>query len=307
MIFNPPPFDRRPRLLVALVLAFAAAFTRTDAALVDITSPSTTWTPVLYANNNPDPTRDQQTGSAEGDIVGNAANPSVFTTFGNGDTPSLTDGTLAFRVRLGADVSPGGFKTALFVGLDANTDGVLDLFLGVNNSGAANTIGIWNPGSGLNVSPSTTTMVSTPLVGYAITTTNYSWMQVTGVNDPNATSFDLDANTPDYFLSYSIPFADIVAQLSAKGITGFDENSPMTYVVATATQANSLNQDLNGVAGGVNSSLTWAQLGVQSNLMTPAGIAVVPEVNPALGILGLVVAVCAHQHFRRRRSTSQGA
>ena len=257
---------------------------------------------MLYANNNPDPSRDQQTGSAEGDIVGNAANPSVYTTFGNGNTPSLTDGTLAFRVRLGADVSPLGFKTALFVGLDANLDGVLDLFLGINNSGAANTIGIWNPGTGLNVSPSTTTMVSTPLISYAQTALNYSWTQVTGVNDPNATSFDLDASTPDFFLSYSIPFSDIVSQLAAKGLTGFDENSAMTYVVATATQANSLNQDLNGVSGGVNSSLTWAQLGVQSNVMTPTGIAVVPEVNSVLGIVGLLVAVTAHQRFKRRRS-----
>src|SRR5437764_9541980 len=39
------------------------------------------------------------------------------------------------------------------VGIDANHDGAIDLFLGVNNSGAANTVGIWNPGAGLNVSP----------------------------------------------------------------------------------------------------------------------------------------------------------
>lgn len=276
-----------------------------QASIVDITSSSATWTPVLYANNNPDPSKDQQTGSAEGDIVGNAQNPSVYTTFGNGNTPSLTDGTLAFRIRLGADVSPGGFKTAMFVGIDANSDGALDLFLGVNNSGAANTIGIWDPGAGLNTSPSSTTIVSTPLVSYAITAANYSWTQVTAANDPNATSFDLDAgglSEPDFFLSYSIPFSDIVAQLAANGISGFNENSTMSYVVSTATQANSLNQDLNGVAGSVNSSLTWSQLGVQSNTMTPAGVAVVPEVNSAVGLVGLLVAVLAHQRFKRRRA-----
>ena len=281
-----------------------AISTTAKAVLVDITSPTTTWTPVLYANNNPDPSRDQQTGSAEGDIVGNALNPSVYTTFGNAGTPSLVDGTLAFRIRLGADVSPGGFKTAMFVGLDANSDGALDLFLGINNSGAANTIGIWDPGAGLNISPSSTTIVSTPLVAYAITAANYSWTQVTATNDPKATSFDLDAGgptEPDFFLSYSIPFADIVTQLAANGITGFNENSTMSYVVSTATQANSLNQDLNGVAGSVNSSLTWAQLGVQSNQMTPAGIAVVPEVNSVVGVAGLLFAVAAHQRFKRRR------
>ena len=291
----------------ALAAACVAAIATTvaEASVVDITSPTTTWTPVLYANNNPDPSKDQQTGSAEGDIVGNALNPSVFTTFGNGNTPSLIDGTLAFRIRIGADMSPAGFKTAVFVGIDGNSDGALDLFLGVNNSGAGGIIGIWDPGTGTNTSPSSTTIVSTPLASYTQAAANYSWMQVTATNDPNATSFDLDAGgptEPDFFLSYSIPFADVVAKLAANGITGFNENSTMSYVVATATQANSLNQDLNGVAGSVNSSLTWSQLGVQSNLMTPAGIAVVPEMDSALGIVGLLVVVIAHHHFRRRCS-----
>ena len=35
----------------------------------------------------------------------------------------------------------------------------------------------------------------------------------------------------------------------------------MRYVMGTASQANAFNQDLNGVNGGVNSSLTWAELG----------------------------------------------
>lgn len=275
-----------------------------EASMVDIAAPTTTWTPVLYANNNPDPSADQQTGSAEGDIIGNAANPSVYTTFGNAGTTSLTDGTLAFRVRIGADVNPGGFKTALFVGIDANSDGALDLFLGVNNSGSADTIGIWDPGTGLNVSPSTTSIVSTPLVSYVLTSTNYSWMPVSSVNNPGVTSLDIDGGGQnDFFLSYSIPFADIVAQLAANGVSGFNENSSMSYVVSTATQANSLNQDLNGVAGGVNSSLTWAQLGVLSNTMTPAGIAVVPELDSMFGIVGLLVAVAAHQRFKGRRKS----
>jgi hypothetical protein len=68
-------------------------------------------------------------------------------------TPSTTDGPLAFRVRVDADSSPAGFKAAVFVGVDANADGALDLFIGVNNSGSADTIGIWNPGNGLSVNP----------------------------------------------------------------------------------------------------------------------------------------------------------
>ena len=43
----------------------------------------------------------------------------------------------------------------------------------------------------------------------------------------------------------------------------------MRYVMGTATQANSFNQDLNGVNGGVNSSLTWADLGA---ITTPLNV-----------------------------------
>ena len=271
------------------------------ASVVDLTGPTTSWTPILYSSNNPDPSNDQQTGSSEGDIVGNAAHPSAYTTFGDAGTPSLTDGTLAFRIRLGGDLSPAGFKTALFVGLDANNDGKLDLFLGVNNSGSADMVGIWNPGTGLNVSPSTTSIVSTPLVSYTPTAGNYYWSPVTTVNDPSVgTATDIDGGGQnDYFLGFAIPFSDIVAQLASAGIT-FDQNSTLTYVIATATQANSLNQDLNGVAGSVNSSLTWSQLGVLSNPMTPGGLAPVPEINPALWVGLLLIAVAVQRRLANR-------
>ena len=288
---------------VLLALGIAATALPASASVVDLTGPTTAWTPIQYSNNNPDPSNDQQTGSSEGDIVGNALHPSVYGIFENGGTPSLTDGTLGFRIRIGADVNPDGFKTALFVGLDANADGKIDLFLGINNSGAADTVGIWNPGTGLNVSPSTTSIVSTPLLSYMPTPDNYYWSQVTTVNDPSVgTATDVDGGGKvDYFLGFSIPMSDIAAQLALLGIA-FDENSTLTYVIATATQANSLNQDLNGVAGNVNSSLTWSQLGVLSNPITPAGMAVVPEVNSALWVLLLLGAVGAQRHFRNRKA-----
>lgn len=279
-----------------------------NASIVDLTAPTTAWTPILYSNNNPDPSNDQQTGASEGDIVGNAAHPSAYTMFGDAGTSSLTDGTLGFRVRLGADTNPAGFKTALFVGLDANNDGKLDLFLGVNNSGSADTVGIWNPGTGANVSPSTTSMVATPLVSYAPTASNYYWSVVTTTNDPSlGTAKDLDGGgQDDFFLGFAIPFSDIVAQLAAVGIT-FDQNSTLTYVIATATQANSLNQDLNGVAGSVNSSLTWSQLGVLSNPMTASGLAAVPEINPALWVGALLAAVGLQRWFSQRTKTKRQA
>ena len=280
----------------------AAAALPAHATIVDLSAPTTSWTPIIYSNNNPDPSNDQQTGSTEGDIVGNALHASVYTMFGDAGTPSLTDGTLAFRIRLGEDSAPGGFKTALFIYIDANADGKIDLFLGVNNAGSADSVGIWGAGATLNISPSTTSISNTPLVSYATDANNYYWSQVTTVNDPSVgTATDLDGGLrPDFFLGFSVPFADVVNQLSLLGITGFNQNSALSYVIATATQANSLNQDLNGVDKNYNGSLTWSQLGVLSDPMTPAGMAAVPEVNGAAWIFLLFGAVAAQRWFASR-------
>lgn len=294
------------RALLALVASCAALVSSaTEASLVDVTSPTTGWTPIRYGSSNGyDPTIDQQTGSAEGDLVGNATHASVYTYFGDGNTPSTTDGSLAFRLRLGADTNPSGFKTAAFVGIITDrASGKIDLFLGVNNSGSADTIGIYAPGGGLNISPSTTTIGSVPLMSYTLAASNYNWAAVTSMTDPTATNFDIDngggpANV-DRFLTFAIPFNDIITQLAARGITGVDQNSTFSYVIATSTQGNSLNQDLNGVGANYNTSSTWGQLGALSDPTQP--IAAVPEVNSILGIAGLIVAIAAHQRFKRRQ------
>jgi hypothetical protein len=283
-----------------LAVGIAIAVTPATATVVDLAGPTTDWTPIRYANNNPDPSNDQQTGSSEGDIVGNALHPSVYTMFGDGGTPSLTDGTLGFRVRLGADVSPAGFKTALFIYIDANNDGKIDLFLGVNNSGSADTVGIWNPGTGANVSPNTTSIVSVPLVSYSPTASNYDWSQVTTVNDPSVGSAtDIDGGgRPDFFLGFSVPFSDVVNQLALQGIV-LDQNSSLRYVIATATQANSLNQDLNGVDKNFDGAMTWSALGVLSDPMTASGFAAVPETNASAGIFLLLGAVAIQRWIRK--------
>jgi hypothetical protein len=270
--------------------------------MVDVTSPTTSWTPVQYANNNPDPSSDQQTGSAEGDIVGNASHPSFYTAFGDAGTPSTTDGEIGFRVRLGADVNPAGFKTALFVGVDANGDGAIDLFIGVNNSGAGNTVGIWNPGNGANISPNTTSIVSTPLVSYTPTATNYNWMAVNLTNDPTVGSAtDIDGGGQnDFFLTIKVPFNDVVTQLSARGITGIDENSTFRYVMATATQANSLNQDLNGVGKNYDGAATWSTLGALADPMSASGM-IVPEVTPSMAVAALALIVMATERWQKMR------
>jgi large repetitive protein len=258
-------------------------------------SPTTQWVPILYGNGNyPDPSADQQTGSAESDIVGNVSEPSLYMQYNSG--------YLGFRLRVGADVSPAGFKGDAFVGLDANGGAALNLFIGVDNSGSPNQLGIWDPGAGLNTSPSTTSIVSTPIFSYTETATDYGFTPVNATINPGATNFDLNADgKPDQFLTFYVPFTNIVSALAAKGITGFTTNSPMQLVAATATQPNSLNEDLNGVNGGINSSLTWSQLGGITLSYSPDGVAPIPE--PSAGtfaVLAIIVTFC--QLVRAKRS-----
>jgi hypothetical protein len=303
-------WQRRPRFAPVFLIGLAATLfcATASASLMNVASPTTSWTTIRYGGvNGFDPTVDQQTGSSEGDIVGNATHGSVYTFFADRNTPSTTDGDLGFRLRLGADANPAGFQYAAFVGIITNrASGKIDLFIGVNNSGQANQVGIWAPGSGLNVSPSTTTIVSPALVSYAPTASNYHFTAVTSTMDPTATNFDIDGGGQnDFFLTFSIPFSDIVAQLAARGITGITEESSFSYVIATSTQGNSLNQDLNGVTGGVNSSQTWAQLGGLSDPTIP--IAAVPEINVTASVALLLLAVFAHRRLVARRAREDAA
>jgi len=119
--------------------------------------------------------------------------------------------------------APSGFSGALFVGIDATTNGVLDLFVGVDNSGSKDLIGIWNPGIGLNTSPNTTSIESPPMTNFvqvlsSSPVANYDWQAVHSIIDPGATDFDIDNGSTqsgndltDYFLSFSLPFNEIVS------------------------------------------------------------------------------------------------
>lgn len=184
--------------------------------------------------------------------------------------------------------------------------GKIDLFIGVNNSGSRRDIGIWKPGTGSNTSPSTTSIdnsAGSPKF-YAETATNYNWAPVSLITDPSVgTATDLDAGGGnDYFLSFSVPFSDIVAALAANGITGITEDSKFSYVVATSQQGNALNQDLNGVSGNINSALTWGALGALGDPTSP--VAAVPEANPATVVSLLFAFVFGFSHYRRLRNAA---
>jgi hypothetical protein len=157
-------FAQYARLLRGTILIGVlgyGAFTQTASAL-DLTLPTSSWTPITYANNNDDPFDDQQTGDPESDIVGGfmvngvrTGPPAAYTMFDPGGA-SLTDGTLAFRVRVGAQKQPALWARVMMIGIDANTDGKLDVFVIANNQGNLKEIDIYKAGTGANNSPNTT-------------------------------------------------------------------------------------------------------------------------------------------------------
>lgn len=305
------------RFTLRFFVTLLAIFAVTGAAQAQFTlaSPTTAWTVVPYpASTTTDFHLDQQTGSGEADIVGGGQLPSFYTKLVPG--ANNTTGTLSFRVRLGADDSPAGFKAACFLGVDANADGKLDLFFGVNNSGGSDGLYIWKAGTGANTSPSTTSIdTQNPVFSYAVSAANYLWVPVDATIDPGANTAalrNLDGRTggdqTDRFVNWSMPFADIVSAFQTVGIT-VNSSTPLNYVVGTATQANSFNQDLNGVNGGTSSSLTWAQLGALSLTLNSSGTPVLapPVITSATTASGTYNAAFSYQITATNTPTSYNA
>jgi len=263
-----------------------------------INSPTTFWTPILPASTNQaDFYDDEQTGRPESDIVGNAAHPAAYFQFWNGGTPDPTDGVLGFRVRVGSDrPTPGVFNSVLFIGVDGNGDGALDIFLGADNSGGSSQIKIWDAGTGLNISPNTTTVNSPPgQKVYPENATNFHFGPVSLTLDPPATDFDLDDDgDTDWFVSFSLPFADVVSEMSRLAGISITESTSLRFVIATSTQQNSLNEDLNGIPKNYNGNLTWEQLGGMSEY-----VKMVPE--PGTGRLTVLGALALGGAARIRR------
>jgi hypothetical protein len=286
----------RHRSALVLFLAALASFSpRNAAAVIDPASDTTYWTAILYPSTAPDWSDDQRTGIDESDIVGNDTRAGVYVQFDDAGTSDQTDGQIAFRVRLGADKSPGGFDHFFGVGIDADLDGALDLFVGVDNSGNPNRIAMWDPGTGLNVSPSTTSIENPPFNTYAETIFNYDWRATDATIEPGETVFDLDTDGDvDYFLSFVVPFNHVVTALAARGFPTFDDHTLVSYVVGTSTQPNALNQDLGGPDGGTDSTSSWTVLGAASIPISPS-----PEPS-GVGAAALALAVAARVWRARR-------
>lgn len=278
--------------------AVAAATLGSSHAAISIAGSSSLWNPIP---GNYDYLVDNQTGQPASDIVGSGTNYGFFVTFDPNGNASHADGTLGFRIRLdtaGGTSTKPSFDRVAWVGVDANGNGSVDMFVGISTQGSTSTLGIYGPGTGENISPKTTTISNTAAYTYAMTSSNYNYRPVDYTTD-GGTSNDLTTGTtgdPDYYLSFTVPFADVVAFL---GLNPNDaDQKPLRYVVATSTQHNSLNQDLGAINGGVGSTSTWEQLGGFTPAMNASGALLVPEPSTTL----LFACGVTFAATRRRRS-----
>jgi hypothetical protein len=273
------------RVLSVVLAALAAQILAPiSAGALTINGPTSEWDALVYVGLTPDPVDDHQTGQPEADLVGDVNFAALYTQYDPGALPGTGDDLLAFRLRLGSEESPTGFSHVGLVGMDADLDGSVDVFIALNNSGQ-DAIELYTTGNKANISPNTTSTKSTTY-SYTETAANYDWSQVSFGNCSEcavAADLDLDSDGNDFFLSFAVPFDDIVAVIEMDGIFGTTPSTQVSYVIGTSVNANAYNQDLGGVDGDPVSSATWDTLGAIS---VQSGINPVPEPGSAL-LLGL--------------------
>ncbi|HYD76783.1 DUF4347 domain-containing protein, partial [Ramlibacter sp.] len=238
---------------------------------------NTGWTPLLYGSRQ-DPAGDMQAAAASTDVVGDHIHPTLFYAYDDGGTDSEADDGIMFRFRVSGPNSQGRFGAYGIIGIDADLNGDVDIFLIADDKQGA-TVGLYNPGAGLNQSPSTTSYTAAPGRIYTLDASNYAFTAVGAGSEPPESwdgNTDIDQGGKlDYFVSFRISFADLKAELARTNVTGnpaegiaIDRFSPLRFILATATQDNSLNGDIGGVIGANKSTLTWEQLGAYSPVVS---------------------------------------
>ncbi|MFC5313771.1 Ig-like domain-containing protein [Azospirillum rugosum] len=261
--------------------------------MANILPGSAGWTPLMQGTLF-DPNNDTQAKAADTDLVGDTSHAVLYGAYDNNGTPdNPNDDFLAFRIRIDNPTSSTEFGGVAVIGIDANQDGRIDLFLAVDGRNNTQAVRILDPGTGLNNSPNTTTTSALPAGWlpnngvYSFTATNYSVAAVSAANDPQWTgNSDLgnDGKT-DVFVSFKIPMADIASVLAkpsatdrsgnvgprgTTGIAGFTKDTTVSYVLMTETQPGPINGDLGGVGANYDKNATFAQLGAITGPMTPS-------------------------------------
>lgn len=262
-------------LLTSLLLAAAGV-----AAPIALDGPTSDWFVLNDFGSSGDPDDAANPGS---ELIGDAGHSAVYYYMDDNGSGSNTDGTLYFRMRIGADNGGAGFKAMAVIGIDGDLDDTVDALVLADFSPPGIAIEVRQV-QGSGVSPFTTNVSS---VGYDVpaTAANSNWSPVSASTDPSATSYDLNGDGTDYFISFSVDFATIVQMMADLGIGGFTDQNLVHFVAGTSTNnSSSMNQDIAGVNGQVGSTTSWAALGGST------GPVLVPEPDTAaLLALGLLL------------------
>ncbi|WP_347247595.1 DUF4347 domain-containing protein [Zoogloea sp.] len=278
----------------------AAGIEAYDARLATVSlSGASGWTAIMFGAMR-DPDADSQAGAADTDIIGDTTHGSLYTAYSDNGTAGTADDYLYFRMRIDNPTSDTDFSGVAIVGMDANGDGRVDLFMSVDGRNNTRAVRLLDPGTGANISPNTTSTSPLPTGWlpnngvYAFSPSNYSVDAVSAVNDPHygpstvnpatGTATDLTGDGKrDVFISWRVPLADIAAVLAkpspvdrsgvygprgAAGLPGFTKDTAVRYVSFTQTQPGPINGDLNGVGAAYDKNATFAALGAFTAEMT---------------------------------------
>lgn len=190
-----------------------------------------------------DPAGDHQTGQGHADFLSTPQNAGFFVQFG-----TLTPGgpeVIMFRFVFEAYRSQG-FSSNIRVGVDANSDGSVDLFFGPT-LGNQNQTGLWfqnaDP-SKANVSPSTTSL-----------TNNYDRVLIDS-NNFNYSQVTID-NVARGMVTFALEFETLANTLSAATGIAITPDNFLRYVAFTSTQSNSINQDVMGTSNSSSSTVRY--------------------------------------------------
>lgn len=284
----------RTYLYTVLILT-CIVYTQSQAA--SVSASSTEWTAITSYLDN---VTDVSGNASSEDLVGDSSNHGLFVTHNDAGNASNTDGTFGFRIRLDAAGTKTAYANSAWLGIEANGDDVIDVYIGVKKSGNSLVLGIFGPGATANNTANSSSVSGTAYATYAVDATTYSYRAVDHTTDGGTTS-DLNTVTAetDFYLSVMVDFADIVSYLATNSITITDQ-SALRFIAATSHHATSLTRDFGGLDGATNADLLWSQSGGLTDAVTAGGVVVIPETSPLtlVAISGLVAV------FYRRRSES---
>ena len=219
-------------------------------AVIDLVGNSADWSIVMNGSQF-DVAADQQANSSDLELVGGVNLPLLYTQYDDNGTPAdTTDDVIAYRVRVSGQQKSDYSNGYLFIGFDLDLDDDLDFYLSVSGKTNGGGIVAWDPGTDLNISPSTTSIdnpTQIEVLDFTALTGNFAYVPVDAMTDPTSV-FDSDgSNGADYFINFKLSFIDFKTQAEAKsGITGITSTTAIQYTLATSTNPNSYTSDVGG-------------------------------------------------------------